>query len=48
MANGLGDVNVYLRHHNYGVVEDVHMMILHTISQRIRYDNAIDPKKIKL
>jgi phosphoheptose isomerase len=33
---------------NYGVVEDCHMMILHSLAQKIRRDNAIEFKSIQL
>jgi phosphoheptose isomerase len=47
-ASLMSKINVHVPSTNYGVVEDVHMMILHAISQRIRYRDAIDPKNLKL
>lgn len=47
-ASAIADVSVHVPAHNYGIVEDMHMMILHTISQRIRFETAIDPTAIKL
>lgn len=35
-ASKLADVSVHIESNNYGIVEDCHMMILHSISQRIR------------
>lgn len=42
------DISINVPSHNYGVVEDIHMMILHSISQRIRYWNAMDRNALKL
>lgn len=42
------DVWVHVPSSNYGVVEDCHMMVLHAISQQIRYRDAIDRETIKL
>jgi phosphoheptose isomerase len=47
-AAAMADINVHVPAHNYGIVEDIHMMILHAISQRIRAAGATDPKKIRL
>lgn len=47
-ASLMSKINVHVPSTNYGVVEDVHMMILHAISQRIRYRDAHDPKNLKL
>lgn len=47
-AAAIANVNVHVPAHNYGIVEDMHMMILHAISQRIRFECAKDPKGIKL
>lgn len=47
-AARMADISVNVPCNNYGVVEDCHMMVLHAISQRIRYRDAIDPEKIKL
>ena len=44
----MADISVHVPCHNYGIVEDCHMMILHAISQRIRHRDAIDPENIKL
>lgn len=35
-ASKLADVSVHIESDNYGVVEDCHMMILHSVSQKIR------------
>jgi phosphoheptose isomerase len=47
-AATIADTNVHVPSYNYGIVEDIHMMILHAISQRIRSAHATDPKKIRL
>lgn len=47
-AARIADINVHVPIHNYGMVEDVHMMILHAISQRIRFESAEDLKTLKL
>lgn len=47
-AAKLADCSVHVPVHNYGMVEDIHMMILHAISQRIRSETAKYPESIKL
>lgn len=47
-AAKMADICVHVPCNNYGVVEDCHMMILHAISQRIRYRDAVDPENLKL
>jgi phosphoheptose isomerase len=47
-AAKIADISVHVPSSNYGVVEDVHMMILHAISQRIRYRDATDRESLKL
>lgn len=47
-ANGIAEFKAYVPVYNYGVVEDIHMMILHGISQRLRSKYAINPENIKL
>ena len=47
-AAKMADISVHVPCNNYGVVEDCHMMILHAISQRIRYRDAIDLENLKL
>lgn len=47
-AAKMADISVHVPCNNYGVVEDCHMMILHAISQRIRWRDAIDLENIKL
>ena len=47
-AANIADISVHVPSSNYGVVEDCHMMILHAISQRIRYRDAIDRESLKL
>lgn len=47
-AAAIADTNVHVPSHNYGIVEDVHMMILHSISQQIRSAHALDLNTIRL
>lgn len=47
-AAAAADISVHVPSNNYGIVEDIHMMILHAISQRIRSAYATDPKTLKL
>lgn len=47
-ASRAADISVHVPTDNYGVVEDVHMMVLHAISQRIRYEGARDPESLRL
>ena len=44
----IADIIVHVPSFNYGVVEDCHMMILHAISQRIRYRDSTDRESLKL
>ena len=48
LASSLSKINVHVPSSNYGVVEDVHMMILHAISQRIRHRDSLDRESLKL
>lgn len=45
-ANKLADVIIHVNSNNYGIVEDSHMAILHSIIQKIRKDESIfgEPK----
>lgn len=47
-AAKIADISVHVPSNNYGIVEDCHMMILHAISQRIRYRDAFDLENVKL
>ena len=47
-AANIADIIVHIPSFNYGVVEDCHMMILHAMSQRIRYRDALDRESLKL
>jgi phosphoheptose isomerase len=47
-AAKIADISVHVPSSNYGVVEDCHMMILHAISQRIRYRDTLDRESLKL
>jgi phosphoheptose isomerase len=44
----LADCIVHIKSNNYGVVEDSHMAILHSLIQMIRTDYALDPESLKL
>ena len=47
-ASKIANFNVHVPAYNYGIVEDVHMMILHSFSQRLRYWNSYDRANLKL
>lgn len=47
-AGTICDFHCNIPSYNYGIVEDIHMIILHAISQQIRYWNASDRSKLKL
>lgn len=47
-AASIADINVHVPALNYGIVEDIHMMVLHAISQRVRSKYATDPRTLKL
>lgn len=47
-ASRMADCSVHVPVHNYGMVEDLHMMILHAISQRIRVETAKSLDDIRL
>lgn len=44
----LADVSLHVPSENYGVVEDVHQMLLHTLAQNIRITHAIPGAVLKL
>jgi hypothetical protein len=44
----LADCIVHVKSNNYGVVEDAHMAILHSLIQMVRIDYALDPESLKL
>ena len=48
LENSLAQHILYVKSSNYGVVEDVHQMIMHSVSQTIRYEHAKDLSKLKL
>jgi hypothetical protein len=48
LAKEIADVCVHVNFNNYGVVEDCHQIIMHSIAQHIRINNAIDQKSLKL
>lgn len=42
------DCIIHIQAANYGIIEDSHMMILHSFAQKIRRDHANDPNSLKL
>ena len=47
-AAKVADISIHVPSDNYGVVEDCHMMVLHAVSQMIRYRDAKDLDNLKL
>lgn len=47
-AATIADISVHVNSDNYGVIEDCHMSILHSISQRIRVAYSFDKKTPRL
>jgi len=48
LSSNLADVIIHVNSNNYGIVEDAHMTILHSLVQNIRTNYALDPKGLKL
>jgi len=48
MSEKLADVVIHVNSNNYGVVEDSHQMIMHSMAQSIRLNNSINPAILKL
>jgi phosphoheptose isomerase len=48
LVKELAQICVHVNFNNYGVVEDCHQIIMHSIAQHIRSNHAIDPKSVKL
>lgn len=48
LKQNLADVVIQVPCHNYGVVEDSHMSILHSLVQTIRFNYAVDRNSLKL
>jgi phosphoheptose isomerase len=48
LKDHLADVVIHINSNNYGVVEDTHMMILHSLVQKIRTDHSIRGNNLKL
>jgi phosphoheptose isomerase len=44
----LADCIIHVKSNNYGIVEDSHMAILHSLIQMIRTDYALDQDTLKL
>lgn len=47
-AKYLADISVHIKSNNYGIVEDCHQIIMHSMAQCIRKEYANDIKKVKL
>ena len=48
LGDHLVDVVIHVNANNYGIVEDTHMMILHSLVQKIRTDHSIRANDLKL
>jgi len=48
LRDKLADCIVHVKSNNYGVVEDAHMAIIHSLIQMVRIDYALDPESLKL
>lgn len=48
VAATLADISIHIPSSNYGIVEDISMMILHSLSQELRTQYAKDPNKLRL
>jgi hypothetical protein len=47
-ANNLADITIHVDCDNYGIVEDAHMAILHSLIQTIRKSYAHSPETLRL
>jgi phosphoheptose isomerase len=48
LKENMADVVIHINSNNYGIVEDTHMMILHSLVQKIRTDHSIRGNNLKL
>jgi len=48
LANNLADITIHVDCDNYGIVEDAHMAILHSLIQTIRKSYAHSPETLRL
>ena len=48
LSQNLADAIIHIKSDNYGIVEDSHMMILHSLVQKIRIDHSIRGNDLKL
>jgi len=48
LKTNAADAIIHVKANNYGIVEDCHMMILHSLVQKIRREFAIYPYAVKL
>jgi phosphoheptose isomerase len=48
LKENMADVVIHVNSNNYGIVEDSHMMILHSLAQKIRTDHSIRGNNLKL
>ena len=47
-AKNMADLCIHVKSDNYGVIEDAHQIIMHSIAQSIRLKNATKDAKLKL
>lgn len=47
-AKDLAHITVHVNYKNYGVVEDCHQIIMHSIAQHIRSNFATEPRALRL
>lgn len=48
LRTNAADCILHIQAANYGIIEDSHMMILHSFAQKLRKDHCTDPGSIKL
>ncbi len=48
LSENMADVIIHVNSDNYGIVEDVHMMILHSLVQKIRIEHSVRGDNLKL
>jgi D-sedoheptulose 7-phosphate isomerase len=48
LKNNLADTIVHVKSDNYGIVEDAHQIIMHSLAQSIRIKNCKSNHKLKL
>ena len=48
LAKKLADVCIHVKSNNYGVVEDAHQILMHSMAQSIRIKHSVKDKPLKL